>query len=202
MKVLRQHDVVLETVTSRGMKIRLRPMTEQDWDVLLKWNNDADVLFWSEGDDISCWALDDMIQMYRTVSERAFCFIIEAEGKPIGECWLQQMNLDEISARHPGKDLRRMPIMIGEKDYWDKGVGTAVVRALTEFAFLEECADMMFACAIKGNNKRSLRAFEKAGYVFYSNEESSSTKRDHNTHLFLTREVFLKNRQEKGPHDA
>ena len=197
MKVLKQHDVILETVTSKGMSIRLRPMTENDWDTLHKWNNDPDVLFWSEGDDISGWALDDMIQMYRTISERAFCFIIEAQDKPIGECWLQQMNLDEISAKHPGKDLRRMPIMIGEKDFWDKGVGSAVVRALTEFAFLEEGADMMFACAIKGNNKRSLRAFEKAGYVFYSDEKSSSTKCDHNIHLFMTREMFLSN-QKKG----
>ncbi|NLI99373.1 GNAT family N-acetyltransferase [bacterium] len=195
MEVLRKHDVVLETSTSRGLALRLRPMTEGDWEVLHKWNSDPDVLYWSEEDDIECWQLEDMIGMYRMVSERAYCFIIEAEGKPIGECWLQQMNLEEISARFPDKDVRRMPIMIGEKDYWGSGAGTAVIRALTEFAFLREGADMMFACAIKGNNARCLRAFEKAGYVFHSKEESSSEKCDHNIHLFLTREMFEANRK-------
>lgn len=190
MEVLRQHNVTLETSTSKGLALRLRPMTEDDWEVLHKWNSDPDVLYWSEGDDIESWRLEDMMEMYRTVSERAFCFIIEAEGKPIGECWLQKMNLEEISSKFPGKDLRRMPIMIGEKDYWGRGVGSAVVLALTEFAFLKEGADMMFACAIKGSNARCLRAFEKAGYRFYANEESSSTKCDHNTHLYLTREMF------------
>lgn len=170
-------------------------MTEDDWEVLHKWNCDPDVLYWSEGDDIESWQLDDMIGMYRMVSERAFCFIIEAEGKPVGECWLQEMNLEEISAMFPGKDLRRMPIMIGDKDYWGKGVGSAVVLALTEFAFLKQGADMMFACAIHGNNARCLRAFEKAGYVFYANEESTSAKCDHNTHLYLTREMFAANRE-------
>ena len=34
------------------------------------------------------------------------------EGKPIGECWLQQMNIEHILARHPGKDLRRIDLII------------------------------------------------------------------------------------------
>lgn len=33
---LTEHDVVL-----RGERVVLRPMTEGDWDTLLKWNSDA-----------------------------------------------------------------------------------------------------------------------------------------------------------------
>jgi hypothetical protein len=38
LTLLRQHSVVLY-----GNRITLRPMTEHDWDILLKWNNDPDL---------------------------------------------------------------------------------------------------------------------------------------------------------------
>ena len=37
--ILNEHDVVL-----RGHRVLLRPMTEGDWDYLLKWNNDPEVM--------------------------------------------------------------------------------------------------------------------------------------------------------------
>jgi hypothetical protein len=38
--------------------------------------------------------MDETQAIYRGVSQSAFCFIIELEEKAIGECWLQEMNLD------------------------------------------------------------------------------------------------------------
>ena len=107
------------------------------------------------------------------------------------------MNLAWISAKHPGKDLRRIDFMIGEKDFWGQGIGTAVIAAVTEFGFLREGADMIFGCFVADNNFRILRVLSKAGYVLYSKEKSSSTKREYNLNLCATREAFLKNRQEK-----
>ncbi len=78
--------------TLRGETVVLRPMTEDDWDILLKWNNDPDVLYFSEGDDVTSHSLEQIQQIYRKVSQNAFCFIIEVDGRPIGECWLQRMS--------------------------------------------------------------------------------------------------------------
>jgi len=71
-------------------------MTEDEWDKLLKWNNDPEVLFFAESDDIASYNLEQVQEIYCSVSQNAFCFIIEVDGTPIGECWLQQMNLDRI----------------------------------------------------------------------------------------------------------
>ncbi|MBN1248857.1 MAG: GNAT family N-acetyltransferase [Anaerolineae bacterium] len=74
----------------------LRPLTEQDWDLLLRWNSDPEVLYDAEDDDVSAYTLEEIQGIYRGVSQTAFCFVIEAGGTPIGECWLQQMNLARL----------------------------------------------------------------------------------------------------------
>ena len=139
-------------------------MTEGDWDTLLKWNSDPELLYFSEGDDVSSYSLEDIQGMYRGVSQSAFCFVIELDGRPIGECWLQRMNLDRILARYPGRDCRRIDLMIGEKDLWGRGLGTDAIRALTRLGFEEENADMIFGCGIADYNPRSRRAFQRVGY--------------------------------------
>ena len=55
-----------------------------------KWNNDAEVLYFVEGDDIESRSLESVKGLYSYVSEMAFCFIIEYNGFAIGECWLNR----------------------------------------------------------------------------------------------------------------
>jgi RimJ/RimL family protein N-acetyltransferase len=189
--------IVIETSASDGMRIRLREMTEADWDVLYKWNNDPEVSYWYE-EDASGWSLEDMKNKYRSVREKGgFCFIAEAEGKPLGECWLQPMNIKDISEKHPGKDLRRIDLMIGEKAFWGRGVGSAVLFAVTEFGFMHEGADMIFGCFVADNNLGILRVLDRAGYVLYSREKTSSARREYNLTLYQTRERFMERRQQK-----
>jgi RimJ/RimL family protein N-acetyltransferase len=140
-------------------------MTEADWGVLARWNGDPEVLWYCEGDQVSSRPLDDVQGIYREVSQTGLCFIIEAGGHPIGECWLQEMNYDRILSRYPGMDCRRIDLMIGEKRLWGQGYGTDTIRALTRFGFEEEGADLIFACGVGDYNPRSRRAFEKAGYA-------------------------------------
>jgi RimJ/RimL family protein N-acetyltransferase len=156
---LRTHDVTL-----RGDRVVLRPMAEDDWHILLPWNNDPEVLYFAEGDDVSSRDMEDIQQIYRGVSQNAICFIAEVNAMPIGECCLQRMNLERILKRHPGLDCRRIDLMIGEKALWGKGLGTEIIHLLTKFAFSQERADLVFGCDIADYNPRSLRAFERVGY--------------------------------------
>lgn len=142
----------------------LRSMTEDDWGILLKWNNDPDVLYFSEGDDVSSRELQDTQGIYRSVSQNAFCFILEVDGVPVGDCWLQLMNLERILGKYSKKDCRRIDLIIGEKRLWGQGLGTEVIGTLTRFGFEGERADFIFGCDIADYNWRSLRAFEKNGY--------------------------------------
>ena len=143
-------------------------MTEDDWDDLLRWNNDPDVMRYADAGPFQVSTLANIQQIYRWVSTHALCFVIEFDGAPIGECWLQQMNLQRILDQFPEKDLRRIDIMIGEKDKWGHGLGTEAVSLLTDFAFRDESADAIFAAGIADDNLRSRRAFEKSGFALHS----------------------------------
>jgi RimJ/RimL family protein N-acetyltransferase len=182
---LREH-----AITLRGETVLLRPMTETDWGILLAWNSDPEVLYFSEGDDVAAYTLEEVQGIYRGTSQSAFCFIIERDGRPIGECWLQQMNLDRILRQHPDKDCRRIDLVIGEKGLWGRGHGTDAIRTLTEFGFEQEKADMIFGI-VGDYNERSRRAFQKAGYrVTAKIEQAPGSKARYEYDLALTREEF------------
>jgi RimJ/RimL family protein N-acetyltransferase len=59
--MLVQHEITLRNVSPSGENIKLRPMTEDDWDVLLKWNSDPEVLYYSEGNDVTSYNLEEII---------------------------------------------------------------------------------------------------------------------------------------------
>ena len=186
MDTLRQHDITLGSG-----RVVLRPMTEDDWDMLLKWNSDPEVLYFAEGDDVASYSIEEVQAIYRGVSQTAHCFIIQLDGVPIGECWLQRMNLDRILERFPGIDCRRIDLMIGEKRLWGRGIGTEVIRMLTEFGFDEENADAIFGCSVGEYNPRSRRAFEKNGYTLYQEiilEPGAKTRAEYD--LILTKEAY------------
>ena len=156
---LQTHEVYL-----RGDHVRLRPMTENDWGFLLKWNNEPKVMEYADHDDFKPSALGELQAIYRWISTHAHCFIVEVEGYPIGECWLQRMNLRRIVEQFPGKDLRRIDLMIGEKELWGRGYGTEAIALLVDFGFSHESVDAIFGI-VSADNGRSLRAFQKCGFT-------------------------------------
>ena len=113
---LQPHNVYL-----RGDQVKLRPMTEDDWGFLLKWNNDPAVMEYADHEDFKPSTLGELQAIYRWISTHAHRFIIEVEGYSVGECWLQRMNLRRIVDQFPGKDLRRIDLMIGKKELWGRG---------------------------------------------------------------------------------
>ena len=194
MDRLRSHNTVLQSP-----RLRLRPLTEDDWDVLLRWNNDPEVLHFSstgaDGQDVPGYLLEEVQDIYRSVSEAAFCFMMEHAGQPIGECWLQEMNVDRVLARHPDEKLFRIDIMIGEKALWGRGLGTEAIRLLTDFGFGEQAADRIYACFVADYNPRSVAAFRKVGYeVAQVVPEPPGRKAQCTYDLCLAREQYLQRR--------
>ncbi|MCC6446055.1 MAG: GNAT family N-acetyltransferase [Armatimonadetes bacterium] len=168
----------------------LRPFTEADWESLHRWNNDPEVLYYAEGGDVTHRDMADVRHLYTSASQAALCFIIECEGAAIGEGWLQAMNLDRYLHGFPGKGCRRIDLMIGEKAFWGRGIGTRVIRLLSAFAFAQN-ADILFGCDVADYNPRSLRAFEKAGYIVYATiPQPSGSKAGVCYDLMLRREDY------------
>ncbi len=151
------------TVKLEGERVSLRPLTENDWAAITAWETDPEVLYWADTDPVTSRTLEEVQAIFRTVSQHAYCFVIEYENKPIGDCWLQEMNVKKILEKYPQRNCRRVDLVIGEKGLWGRGLGTDVIRTLTRFAFEHEKADIVFG--IPGDyNRRSQHAFEKVGF--------------------------------------
>lgn len=190
---MKVHNIILEGRTSKGLNIKLRPMTQRDFPLLEKWNADPEILYYSEGENVISYTPSEVRKIYTSVCKDSFCFIIEAVGVPVGECWLQRMNLERIIKKYPKADCRRIDLMIGEKKYWNKGIGTEVVRILTEFGFMREKADMIFACDIADFNIASIKIFQKNGYKIHEKiKEPKGSKSAYVYDMFITREEFFK----------
>ncbi len=178
---LRTHDVTL-----RGPRLLLRPLTEDDWAPLLDWNNDPEVLAWTEGDEIESRTLDDVQRIYRAISVNAHCFLMELDGEPIGECWLQRMNLERLAARHSGEDVRRIDIAIGLPALWGQGLGREAVGLLLDFGLRREGVDVIYACVDAGN-VRSRRMFESLGFAVEAGIDAAGSGSDGDLDLMLSR---------------
>jgi RimJ/RimL family protein N-acetyltransferase len=154
---LRPHNIVL-----RDRDLILRPMTERDWPLLYRWNRDPEVLWYTDGTR-ELKTLAETQHIYRSVSQHAYCFIMKLDGREIGECWLQQMNLERITRLHRESDCRRIDLAIGDARWRGRGVGTRVIGVLTAFAFARERADVVYGI-VGDHNPRSSRAFERNGF--------------------------------------
>jgi aminoglycoside 6'-N-acetyltransferase len=182
-------ELVTHSVRLRTRRLLLRPMTEDDWATLLRWNQDPKVLVWSDGGNVEPWSVAKLRSVYRKISHHAFMFIIEFRSVPIGDCWVQEMNLPEVKRAFRGVDVRRIDIAIGRSDLWGKGLGTEAVRALVRFAFQKTPTKFLFACDVHKDNPRSRRSFEKNGFHVWVPKSLVAGKRASATsHMMLSRD--------------
>jgi len=199
--MLREHDIRLDGRTDAGEPITLRPLTEDDWELLERWFRDPELLCYTIGDDVDATAYSpgDVRGIYRQVSETGRCFVILYRGVPVGECWLWDKNLDRVLASHPGLDCRRIDLMIGEKEYWNRGIGSAAIHLLATYAFEHEGVDVIFTPDVFCYNPGSIRAFQKAGFsVVARHEQPPGSRASHTYDLAQSRQEFLMRRGRPG----
>ncbi len=195
MTIIKTHRITLRGGLSGN--IVLRPLSDDYLPYLYKWCADPEVLYWTEGgtNENLSYGPDTVHQIYGTVSQNALCFLIEADGVPIGECWLQKMNLPDVRAMYPeGTDVRRIDICIGEKTYWNRGIGTQCVRMLVDLAFSGEHVDVLH-CLCEDYNARSVRMWEKLGFSRVLAKPLPQPQRGkYQYHYRLTRQEFIERR--------
>jgi aminoglycoside 6'-N-acetyltransferase len=103
------------------------------------------------------------------------------------------MNLPEVNAMYPKDfDVRRIDMSIGEKEYWNKGIGTKFIGMIINFAFQSEGVDVLH-CFNDDYNTRSKRMWEKHGFAKVLEEplEPQPQKGNWQYHYRLTRQEFL-----------
>jgi RimJ/RimL family protein N-acetyltransferase len=106
--------------------------------------------------------------MYASLSQKADCFILSAEGKDVGECRIQPIKSPFPEPLASSTDCRRIDIMIGEPDCWSKTYGSRAIGLLCRFAFENTSCSHLFAYGIFDYNERAKKAFERNGFKVYS----------------------------------
>lgn len=204
MTIIRTHDITL--YSGGDVPIVLRPLCDEHLPLLYKWCADPEVLYWTEGgtaDTNLSYDPDTVHAIYGGVSQNAFCFLVEAGSTPVGECWLQKMNLPKVTAMYPeGVDVRRIDMSIGEKSWWGRGIGTRFIGMLVDFAFCGQHADVLH-CFCEDYNQRSRRMWEKHGFSLILSEElPQPQKGKFQLHYRLTRQDFIERRRVRVPAES
>jgi RimJ/RimL family protein N-acetyltransferase len=201
MSIIKTHDVTL--YGRNKTSIVLRPLCDDHLPYLYKWCADPEMLYWTEGGtaDLNLsYSPETVHKIYGGVSQNALCFLIEADGVPIGECWLQKMNLPDVRAMYPESlDVRRIDMCIGEKEYWNRGIGMQFIGMLVDFAFCGEHVDILH-CFCEDYNIRSRRIWEKHGFTRILAEPLPQPQKGQwQYHYRLTRKGFIERRRIKVP---
>ena len=135
-------------------RIRLRPATEDDTDLIVTWRNKPQVMerffFRVPFTRVSHLAWREK----NVLTGKTEQFIIEAApGCPIGLCNLQDIHGDTAEYGY----------LIGEDDMRGKGFGTEATRLM--MAYAKEVKGLRHLTArVIADNAASLRSFEKAGF--------------------------------------
>jgi RimJ/RimL family protein N-acetyltransferase len=148
-----------------GNRIYLRNLAETDaTQEYCDWLNDPEVNRYLETKKASVEELKQYIIDKNNSQNCLFLGIFLKDGKHIGN-----LKLEPIDFKN---EKGTLGILIGDKEYWGKGLGTEAVKLLVSWAFnnlkLEEVN-----LGVISENKAAIRVYEKAGFLIDKIEKKS-----------------------------
>jgi UDP-2,4-diacetamido-2,4,6-trideoxy-beta-L-altropyranose hydrolase len=133
-------------------EIRLRPVREDDCQLLWEWANDPDVRAASFSTELITW--EQHIKWFKLKIEDPDCLILiamDSKGSPIGQARFERKG-----------DEAQISISVG-KEFRDRGYGSHIIELASKKVF-EVLGIHKIDCYIKIGNKLSQSAFRNAGY--------------------------------------
>jgi RimJ/RimL family protein N-acetyltransferase len=123
----------------------------------------ADIVHWRNDPVVNCY-LRSGIRTLNEVQEWYAQYFSRAENKLFAvyadKALIGYGTLEHIDTTHRSCEIG---IVIGEKQYWNKGLGARVISQLTTLAFTRYNLHRVYA-VIQGGNIASRRCFEKVGF--------------------------------------
>lgn len=145
--------------------VTVRLLTEADAQLLLKWLTDPQVLEYYDGRD---HPHDEKLvhkHFYERTMDITQC-VVQFNGVDIGYIQYYPISADEIIeygyANFEGK-IFGMDQFIGEVDYWNKGIGTALVQSMVQYLTHHEQVDKIVLDP-QTWNARAIRVYEKCRF--------------------------------------
>ena len=141
----------------KGERVGFTELREEYVELYKDWINDLKVsqFISNFGNVLTDEAEDDWYRTQAETDEPNFTIHHLSDDKPIGNCGIY--NIDR------GNDHAEIGILLGEKDYWNRGLGTEAVQLITDFGFTVLSLHSI-DLRLKSFNDRARRAYEKVGY--------------------------------------
>lgn len=144
-----------------GKRIRLRAPEREDIPLFVKWLNDPEVRY----------GLGHFLPMSQAREERWFEDMLKRppETHPLtievreGNNWIAIGNLGLFDF-NPRAHSAEVGIMIGNKDYWNKGYGTEAMELVLQHGF-ETLNLHRIMLQVYAFNPRAIRSYQKAGFA-------------------------------------
>lgn len=151
------------------VKIRLMEDEIEEYKFMTKWLSTPEVLDFYEGRSKS-YSLEAIIKKFgpRAKGEEVVPCMIEYDGVTIGYVQYYETNardyeISNILFDEKISKIMAMDIVIGETNFWNRGIGTEVMREIISYLFSQKGADMIWIDPIV-SNERAIRWYEKSGF--------------------------------------
>jgi len=143
----------------------VRELELSDKYLLAKWLSDPEILRYYEGRDNPFDVKKVEEEFFEEEDDATRC-LIEFDGEPIGYIQFYEVDEEEKLTYVYGDSMELiygMDQFIGESDYWNKGVGTLLVRSMVRYLIEERGADFIVMDP-QTWNERAIRCYEKCGF--------------------------------------
>jgi RimJ/RimL family protein N-acetyltransferase len=149
----------------QGNRIYLRELDESDaTEEYCSWLNDKTVNRYLKTKKIFVEELKNYIKVRKNNSHCLFCGIfVKDDGCHIGNIKLEPINTEENKAT--------MGMLIGDKNYWGKGLATETLKTLVHWAF-ENLEINTIDLGVNRNNTGAMRVYEKVGFKIFDQSKT------------------------------
>jgi aminoglycoside 6'-N-acetyltransferase len=139
--------------------IEFRPLAEDDLPLLEEWLKRPHVRRWWRDD------LTESLAEYRAAiegREPTDHYVIFVDGRPVGmiQTYLVSDYPDWDQVVHVGPDVAGVDLLVGEEDRIGRGLGPEILAAFVR----DHVTASSVVATVEEENRRSWRAFEKAGF--------------------------------------
>lgn len=136
--------------------IDLIPLDKTHFPLFYKWWNNQELreLTSQTFKEISPEEINNILDSHFE-NKNAFDFIITYQNKPIGHILIQKKK---------GKKFFEIYIAIGEKNYWNKGIGTISTQKACGWFFIQFPQEKTIELGVNLDNPRAIRCYEKVGF--------------------------------------
>lgn len=143
--------------TLSGSIVCLRALSEEDATAeYVAWLNDPEVNKYLETRHVTLSELRDYIRSKKESSTAILMGIFwKKNGRHIGNVKLEPINKEKKTAT--------MGILIGDKDYWGKGVATETINLVTAYAF-SNLKLKLIELGVIAENAAAIRVYKKCGF--------------------------------------